>query len=418
VSQRRRDPFDEFYSLLEPTLSPQRRESATVLKFIAVIAALVSIVAVLVVSHRPKPFQSVRLVVALSMTAQEAGLTKAPEDVLTAAKTAAAHGGGTLVLLSSSSYPGQQVGEPVDLRVLTDGEPEHDARTRDDIIVRRVNKAFTALLASPPTQPGRSFTAQLSGVSAALRSEAINIVYLYSIGLSTTQPDDARRLMAAEAGQAAAAVPAAAVPSLAGAEVHATLTAAAGNQPPLSGPSLKWRDSYVEALLIRTGAASIDVHDDNTARPPIEGAPQAPVVRNIELPTPGLPSVPLHPKPDTTVIDLDTSASFQPNVAILNMTPAQLTSALTPILVAWRESGKTLRVRVTGHCAAWGPREGAVRLSQQRAQVITDELRKRGVQVADSDVTGKGYDDPPDPLHPQAATNRVVEIEAASRTLK
>ena len=91
---------------------------------------------------------------------------------------------------------------------------------------------------------------------------------------------------------------------------------------------------------------------------------------------------------------------------------ARVFAELQPIIAAWR-TGKYSQVRVVGHCAMFGSRQGALLLSQQRAAIVAALLRQYGV----SDVTsiGVGYNDPLPP-NPQSASNRVVIITAIPKS--
>jgi outer membrane protein OmpA-like peptidoglycan-associated protein len=133
------------------------------------------------------------------------------------------------------------------------------------------------------------------------------------------------------------------------------------------------------------------------------------VISNLPESTPRLP------RPNagqTYTAKLDSSALFVPNTAEFLSSEAQVLEQLQPIISGWRQ-GLFSHVLVVGHCARYGPPQGALLLSEQRAAKVAQLLRQHGVTIITS--RGVGYDQPLPP-NPQSATNRVVIVTAYPKT--
>ena len=101
-----------------------------------------------------------------------------------------------------------------------------------------------------------------------------------------------------------------------------------------------------------------------------------------------------------------------PDTAQFLTSEAEVLKQLQPIITGWK-LGLFSRVTVVGHCARYGPPQGAVQLSEQRAAEVAGLLRQGGVTVITA--WGVGYDQPLPP-NPQSATNRVVIVTAYPNT--
>ena len=106
------------------------------------------------------------------------------------------------------------------------------------------------------------------------------------------------------------------------------------------------------------------------------------------------------------------AALFVPNTAQFLTSEAAVLKQLRPIITGWKR-GLFSHVTVVGHCARYGPPQGAVQLSDQRAAKVAGLLQQGGVTVISA--WGVGYDQPLPP-NPQSATNRVVIVTAYPKT--
>jgi outer membrane protein OmpA-like peptidoglycan-associated protein len=105
-------------------------------------------------------------------------------------------------------------------------------------------------------------------------------------------------------------------------------------------------------------------------------------------------------------VTLDSAAFFLPNSTQFVTGESQVLAGLQPVIRAWR-TGDYSRVTVVGHCAMFGPPQGALALSRARAMLIAAMLRRGG--VSNITATGVGYGQPLPPS-PQSASNRVVVV--------
>lgn len=194
--------------------------------------------------------------------------------------------------------------------------------------------------------------------------------------------------------------------------MHIVLLAPAGDQPALNAATALWREQFVTALVKRTGAIVADVTTDTQPAAPPVTAPHAPPVPNIEINTP-TPSGPVTPGPDHPIsLPIDT-ALFQPDTAEWAVDLDTVKADLAPIVAAWQAAHGDIVIMVSGHCARFGGRAGAITLSKQRAAKVADVVRSLGVTVDPSNVTGIGFDAPqPYPQDPMSYKNRAVLVVA------
>jgi outer membrane protein OmpA-like peptidoglycan-associated protein len=348
------------------------------------------------------------LIWADQVTAEEGNDPVPPTGLVSRAETLASCSGGELALVRASGQGAVQAAGPVFLRVYrAPGEPENDAVTRQNAIRRLIGNAFRAAFAVPVRGAGRNIISLLAGVSADLGKGPAD-VWLRTFGLPTVAPADARLLMAADPVQAAASI-SRWVPKLHGAQVHLILSPSAGDQPWLNTATDAWRRAFMLALLRDAGAHVVSVSDVQVIEKPAPGAPPAPPVANLPEATPRPPR-PQPGKPYRLV--LDSSTFFLPNSTRFVASEQHVLASLRPIIGVWR-SGGYARVTVVGHCARFGPPQGALALSRRRAQVIASQLHRAGIShVA---ATGVGYSRPLPPS-PYSPTNRVVIVTAYPKT--
>ena len=367
-------------------------------------AALAVIIVLTVRAHgHGCPSAQDRIIWADQETAEEGNSASPPPGLVDRAEALASCGGGQLDLLAGAGEGGVQVGPAVSLSVYREpGELENDPTTRLLDVHRLIANALRRAQAARVPGDGRDLIGLLNSVSAELGG-ARNDVWLSTLGLPTVAPADARALMAAEPAQAVAAI-ARYLPSLPGARVHLILSPPAGDQPRLNTATDAWRRAFMIALLHRAGADVVSVQEIESIESPAPGAPPAPAVPNLPEPTP--PITP-RPKPGTPYrVTLDSAAFFLPNSTQFVTGERQVLAGLQPVIRAWR-TGDYLRVTVVGHCAMFGPPEGALALSRARAMLIAAMLRRSG--VSNITATGVGYGQPLPPS-PQSASNRVVVV--------
>lgn len=361
----------------------------------------------------PKPVQSTTcLIYATSVTQQEGFPASLPPALVARAHALAATGGGSVVGVVAAGSTGEQVSQATSLRVETDGQLENDVQTREDTVAKRLKRLLADMKSTLPSEPGRSMAGLLAGVAAALGPDE-NQVWIATFGLPTAPGEDTRVLMAADPGAAAASIPASAITPLRNAQVHIVLLPPAGNQPALNATTDLWRKAFVTDVVRRSGALVADVTEDTIPSPPSDGAPVAPTVPNILIPT-SLPKTTSTVSPGQPLsISLDTSTPFLPDSAEWADGTQQVRSELAPVAKAWTQANGYLVVTLTGYCARFGPAAGAIALSRQRAEKVAALLTSMGVAVDAKNVVGRGYTDPlPDPANPQSLHNRTVVVTA------
>ncbi len=349
-----------------------------------------------------------RIIWAEQVTQQEGDSSSPPPALLSRADQLAACGGGQLVMLRGAGQGAVQAGPAVSLVVYREpGEVENDPTARQHGVQNLVDAAFTAAQSVRPPGTGRDIIGLLAAIAAEL-GPGVNDVWLQTLGLPTVNPANARVLMAADPAQAVASI-ARWVPNLHGARIYLVLNPPAGDQPRFNTATDAWRRQFMLDLLRQAGATVVSVTEVESLEAPAPGAPAAPVVPNLPESTPPLPQ----PRPGRTyTAKLDSSTLFVPNTAQFLSSEAAVLKQLQPIITGWRD-GLFSRVLVVGHCARYGPPEGALLLSEQRAAKVAQLLRQHGVTVITSE--GVGYDDPLPP-NPQSATNRVVIVTAYPKT--
>jgi outer membrane protein OmpA-like peptidoglycan-associated protein len=343
------------------------------------------------------------------VTAEEGDNASPPADLVARADALASCGGGQLILIRGAGQGGVQAGPAVALQVYrAPGEPENDPTARNTAVQQLLTKAFQTAAYTQAPGDGRDLIGLLGSISAELGSGQ-NDVWLRTFGLPTVAPADTRVLMAADPAQAVASI-ARWVPPLHGAKIHLILSPAAGDQPRLNTATSAWRLAFMLGLLHQAGADVVSVQQIETPERPALGAPPAPVVANLPERTPATPQPPAPHQP--LRINLDSATFFLPNSTQFATSQVSVLAELQPVIAAWR-TGKYSQVRVVGHCAMFGSRQGALLLSQQRAALVATLLRQHGVSKVAS--AGVGYNDPLPPS-PQSASNRVVIITAIPKT--
>jgi outer membrane protein OmpA-like peptidoglycan-associated protein len=348
------------------------------------------------------------LIDAVQTTAEEGYDPGPPGGLLSQAEFLSSCSGGTLITLAAAGQ-GAQAGFPVALRAYREpGQLEHDAAARSAEIRALISRALRRLLLSPARGDGRDLIGLLAAISND-RDGRSTEVWLATFGLPTVAPADARVLMAADPVQAAQSIRRW-LPNLRGVRVHVILNPAAGYQPLLNTATDAWRRAFVTDILRDAGASVISVSESQVREQSAPGAPSAPSVPNLPEATPRPPGPPAHAR--LYRIRLDTAAFFAPNSTAFATSRQRVRASLAPVIAAWKTGGYA-RVQVVGRCARFGPPDGALALSRERARIIAAMLRAAGVTHVTA--TGFGYSRPLPP-NPYSATNRVVTVTIYPRT--
>jgi outer membrane protein OmpA-like peptidoglycan-associated protein len=348
-----------------------------------------------------------RIIWAEQETQEEGAEQNPPADLLSRAGQLASCGEGQLVTLVSAGQGAIQAGPAVSLVVYREpGEVENDPTARQRGVQNILNEAFARAQAARPPGSGRDVIGLLAAISSELGSGTTD-VWLQTLGLPTVNPADARVLMATDPAQAVASI-ARWVPALRGARIHLILSPPAGDQPRFNTVTDTWRRQFMLALLRQAGATVVSVTETESVESPAPGAPGAPVIVNLPESTP----LPQARAGHTYTATLDSSALFVPNTARFLSSQTEVLRQLQPIITGWSR-GLFSRVLVVGHCARFGPPQGALLLSEQRAAKVAELLRQQGVTIITA--RGVGYNQPLPP-NPQSATNRVVVVTAYPQT--
>jgi outer membrane protein OmpA-like peptidoglycan-associated protein len=375
----------------------------------AVLALFVGIVWVL---QSPAKTASGTIAVLINEDANVAanGLESSKQPVTDAAVKLAADGGGRLVIVKASGGPAREITD-VDLAVEgPDGQPEHDRETIEAVAADRIKEAFDAAEKLSPEGSGRDIVSLLRlGADQAPPAGQSFDVFIVGFGLGTVDPADARIQMGGDPRQAVQAM-AERLPKLIGADLHVTFPAAVAPQEPLNVATSAWRRAYWQDIADHTGARLVSVSDTNKKGEAAKGSAQVPVIPNLPDPTPAPPQPvpppdPQVPPPPTTLA----GSLFLPDSPEF-IDPAAATVQLTPIADAWTKySGSYRSVDCVGRTADVGDADGAVGLSQQRAERARAVLESLGVTAVTA--TGVGFNDPLPGIDPKAEGQRSVTCQ-------
>ena len=330
------------------------------------------------------------------------GLDQVTEQVTASAMDLAKSGGGELVLLKGAGGPARQVAR-ADLRIeAPDGQRESDAETIKAVARQRIDDAFRAAAEEPAPEAGRDFLALLTMAAELAPPNGLPYtVFMVGFGLGTVDPADARIQMGGDPGQAVEAI-GDRLPDLHGASINLVFPAAVGPQQPLNVLTAAWRRTYWEDIARATGANLGRFIETNVPADATAGAATAPVIPNLEDPTP-VPPTPIPPPPPPDQPPSPTPAPPPPPIILLGtlfkpdsaefVDPAVASAQLQPLADAWtRFPGSYASIDCVGRTAAFGDRSGAIALSMQRAEATRDLLLAQGATVVNA--TGVGFDDP------------------------
>ena len=400
---------------------PPARSGVPAWQKIAAGSAAVALLGLLVLGVRAiqRPVQSefgtVAVLISEDANVAGNGLEQVKKQVTAAAVELAKQGGGKLVIAKAGGGPAQQVAT-AELSVNgPDGQMEHDAPTREQVTDKRISEAFAEAESKRVGEPGRNILSLLT-MAQQLAPEAGESyqVFMVGFGLGTVDPADARiHLVAGDPSRAVDALKDR-LPDLTGAEINLVFPAAAGIQQPLNVATSAWRAAYWDDLVEATNARRGDVIDLNVPDDPIAGAPEAPPITNIPDPTwppplptpePPLPPEPEVPLPPVVLAD----SSFEPNSAEFVDEDAAI-EQLQPLADMWRKyPGGYASVDCIGRTAQFGLPEGAITLSQQRADAAKAVLT--GLGISSVTAQGRGFDDPLPDIDPTDAKQRSVSCQ-------
>jgi outer membrane protein OmpA-like peptidoglycan-associated protein len=197
-------------------------------------------------------------------------------------------------------------------------------------------------------------------------------------------------------------------------DLHVILVSPIGE--PLTPRSESWRATFIRALAEQLGATVTDPLHENATRPPWPHASKVPPIEPMLEPTPVNPPPQARGEPPQPPrID---NAAFEPDRATL-IDPAAARQAVSAIVQAYKADPGHFRVIVTGYCAKFGGRDGAIDLSTRRAETVAELLRGDGIAGAagaDVEARGVGFDERADPAQPpQSPAQRVVVIQLVTR---
>lgn len=320
---------------------------------------------------------------------------------------------GTLTAYAVGSQ-GRRVGE-IDLAVRRDGEREDRPDWRATAVGHRLDALADAVAETPVSDEGFSLYSalQLAADEGAKVDDRVEVWLSSTVLAGSIDPLVMSKLTAAD--------PTAAVTELAEeplrtldlsrVDLHVIMLTPVGDgQQPLSPASEAWRTSFVVALAEALGAR-IETWPDRSTAAAWPQSSRVPPIHPLPDPTPVVePSVPTQPG-DPVVLD---NVAFHPDSATL-VDPAAARDAIA-VVVARFGAGAGAIVDITGYCAAFGTRDGALRLSAERANTLGDLLVEAGLPREAIRPKGVGFDERADPTaDPQSAAQRVVVIRLTQR---
>ncbi|MDQ3275017.1 MAG: OmpA family protein [Actinomycetota bacterium] len=303
----------------------------------------------------------------------------------------------------------------IDLAVRRDGEREDRPDWRTTAVGHRLDALNDVVAETPVSDEGFSFYSalQLAADEGAKGDDRVEVWLSSTVLAGSIDPLVMSKLTAAD--------PTAAVTELveeplrtldlSRVDLHVIMLTPVGDgQQPLSPASEAWRTSFVVAIAEALGA-KIETSPDRSTAAAWPQSSRTPPIRPLPDPTPVVePSAPTQPG-DPVVID---NVAFLPDSATL-VDPAAARGAIA-VVVTQFNAGVGAIVDITGYCAAFGARDGALRLSAERADTLGDLLVEAGIPRQALRPRGVGFDERADPTaDPQSAAQRVVLIRLTRR---
>ena len=340
--------------------------------------------------------------------------TTAPGDMPVAlrnrAMEVAERSDGTLTAYAVGSQA-HRVGR-IDLAVRRDGEREDRPDWRTTAVGHRLDALNDVVAETPVSDEGFSFYSalQLAADEGAKADERAEVWLSSTVLAGSIDPLVMSKLTAAD--------PMAAVTELveeplrtldlSRVDLHVIMLTPVGDgQEPLSPASEAWRTSFVVTIAEALGA-KIETSPDRSTAAAWPQSSRTPPIRPLPDPTPVIePSAPTQP----VIID---NVAFLPDSATL-VDRAAARDAIA-VVVAQFNAGVGAIVDITGYCAAFGARDGALRLSAERADTLGDLLVEADIPREAIRPRGVGFDEQADPTaDPQSAAQRVVLIRLTQR---
>jgi outer membrane protein OmpA-like peptidoglycan-associated protein len=372
------------------------------------VAALVALMVVLGESQAPEVTQ---LVWVTEKTSRAPGVV--PAAVRDRIRELGAEGGGRLTVYAVGNRA-ERIGS-VDLDVKQDGDRVADPARQAAAVDRRLATLTGHLAQTSVGDRGFSlYQALRTGADEAARTGAPVEMWLSTTVLSgSTDPLSIPTLTQNEVDPSQA-VDELLKGSRRDLDLHVVdlhivlLTPVGDDQEPLNPRSESWRTLFIKQLTEKLGATVSDPLHDSTTRSAWANPSAVPAIVPLAEKTPVEP--PKAPaRQDLTPPRID-NAAFLPNEATL-VNPAAAHQAVSQVVAAYKSDPGRYKVTVTGYCARFGDRDGAIRLSSDRAQAIANLLQADGVAPADITSRGVGFDELADPAgSPQSPTQRVVII--------
>ncbi|GAB1510055.1 OmpA family protein [Actinophytocola sp. KF-1] len=413
--------LEDWVSRYYPTGGGRRKSRQGLTKNHKIAFASVGVVALIgalmVVLGEPEVPETQDIIWIAEKTTRSPGILPQPlEDRI---HEAADEGGATLTAYAVGGRA-QKIGT-VDLDVTQDGDRVDDEARRAATVDRRVATLTGQLAGASAGTDGFSlYQALRVGADEAANSGVPVEVWLSTTVLSASVDPLSISTMTENEADPSQAVDELKKGSLGNLDLsmvnlHVILLNPVGaNQEPLTPRSETWRTTFIRTLAEQLGAVVTDPLRENATRAPWPNASAVPPIVPMPEPTPVTPPPPPvddEPPPPPRI----DNAAFAPDTATL-LDSAAVHVAVSAVVAAYKAEPDRYRVRVTGYCARFGGRDGAIRLSTARADAIAALLRKDGVAGAAITTRGVGFDERADPSQPPTSpAQRVVVIQLVTR---
>lgn len=306
---------------------------------------------------------------------------------------------------------------PVDLSVNREDGPEDDPRRRSAAIDHRLDALAAELDHAQVGAEGFNLpeVLQLAADESSKSGQRADVWTQTALLTGTRDPLQMSKLTAADPKAAADEVikkSSIGKLDLSRVDLHPILVSPVGDdQEPLTPADETWAARFITELGASLGAHVNSPVRSRSTRPPWHNASVVPPIRPLEEDTPTAPSYPN----GLTPVTIDTAVAFEPDTAVLVDTAATQ-QKLKEVISRYRGSGGEYRVEVKGFCAHFGPRDGALTTSSERARVI-GQLLIPAVKREDIQTEGVGYDALADPTKdPQSPAQRAVIIRLLPRS--
>ena len=339
-----------------------------------------------------------------------------PESLRDRVREVGSLGGGTLTAYAVGDRAYRVDSVPIGLE--RDGQKVDDDKLRNAAVDRQLDRIADGIARKPVPGTGFSlYDALRVGADEADRTGSRVEVWLSTtVFTGSTDPLSISVLSQAEPSQAVEELTKGSLGDLDLSDIDLQLVMMSPTGPgqlPLTPRSESWRNKFMTALARRLQATVVEPVRDNAIDPAWPGSSTVPVVVPLPEPVvrPPAPQVPGDPPP---LPRIDNAVFVEDSAQLMN--PAGANEVVQTTVREYRAHPGRYLVHVTGYCARFGERDGAIRLSTERAQAIAALLTNAGVNPNDLVVKGLGYDELADPAEPpQSSTQRVVIINLSPR---